>query len=181
MNLALTERTALVTGATGAVGPVLTRRLLDQGWTVRALVRGSAELVPSGAQIVSGDITNADAVKAAMAGVNVVFHLAAKLHINNPSPEMTAEYQNVNVKGTENILAAARQCGVQRFVFFSTINVYGSTRAGEYADEESPLQLDSIYARTKYEAEQLVWKCSISSVVLRLAAVYGRGMKGNYL
>jgi UDP-glucose 4-epimerase len=181
VNLPHIERTALVTGATGAIGPTLIRRLLEQGWSVRALARGAGDQVPAGAQLVKGDITHPGAAKAAMEGAGFVFHLAAKLHINNPSPELTAEYHKVNVTGTRNLIAAARDCGVRRFIFFSTINVYGSTRAGTFADESSTPKLESIYTRTKYEAEQIVLKCGIPSVVLRLGAVYGRGMKGNYL
>ncbi len=170
-----------MTGATGAIGPALVRFLLSEGWAVRSLTRGNTLLLPSEVQIVSGNISDVEAAKAATVGADVVFHLAAKLHINNPSPEMESEYYKTNVRGTENLLLAARNSHVQRFVFFSTINVYGSTCPGEFVNELSPPRLYSYYARTKYEAEQLVINSGIPSVVLRLAAVYGHGMKGNYL
>ena len=116
----------------------------------------------------------------AVAGVDVVFHLAAKLHINDPSPKLKLEYQRVNVEGTRCLAEAARAADVKRFVLFSTINVYGPGGPGQFLDEGSPLHPDSFYAETKAQAEDIAL-ATLPTVVLRLAAVYGPNMKGNYL
>ena len=111
--------------------------------------------------------------------MNVVFHLAAKLHINDPSPQLAAEYRRVNVEGTAQLAEAARLAGVRRLVIFSTINVYGCSPPGALLDEQSPLCGDSCYAASKIEAEKIALT-TLPAVVLRLAAVYGPSMKGNY-
>jgi UDP-glucose 4-epimerase len=176
-----TNQTALVTGATGAIGPVLVRQLLNRGWNVRVLTRNSppAGLLARDVASIRGDITDPRALRKATAGADVVFHLAAKLHINDPSPQLAAEYRRVNVEGTANVAEVARQAGVRRLVVFSTINVYGCSHPDELLDEQSPLCADAYYATSKIEAERIAL-ATLPAVVLRLAAVYGPGMKGNY-
>jgi UDP-glucose 4-epimerase len=128
---------------------------------------------------ICGDIADPIALRQAAAGTDIVFHLAAKLHINDPSPRLEAEYRRVNVEGTARLAEAARAAGVRRLVLFSTINVYGSSRPDEFLDEESLLRSNSCYSNTKIEAEQIAL-ATLPTIVLRLAAVYGPGMKGNY-
>jgi UDP-glucose 4-epimerase len=128
---------------------------------------------------ITGDITDRLTLSRAVADVDLVFHLAAKLHINDPSPELRSEYERVNVEGTRRLVEAARAAGVKRLVLFSTINVYGPSRPGELHDEDSPLHPDSYYSETKAQAERIVL-ADLPAVVLRLAAVYGPHMKGNY-
>lgn len=175
------KRIALVTGAGGAIGTTLVQRLLGQGYAVRALVRGSALAagMPSGIEVVRGDINDCQLIRQAAVGADAVFHLAAKLHLNNPSPALKDEYFRVNVEGTRCLAGAARAVGVKRFVFFSTISVYGNSQTGQTLDEESPLRPDSWYAETKIEAENIAL-AELPAVVLRVAAVYGPRMKGNY-
>jgi nucleoside-diphosphate-sugar epimerase len=172
---------ALVTGATGAIGPQLVRTLLDAGYQVRALVRQtpSRPLFDSNVELIQGDIGDMDVLRAACADVQVVFHLAAKLHINQPHPDMEQEYYDVNVGGTSRVAEAARDAGVGRLVFFSTINVYGSGDKEAPIDETHPLNPQTFYARSKAEAESVAL-AHLPAVVLRLSAVYGPGMKGNY-
>jgi UDP-glucose 4-epimerase len=134
---------------------------------------------------VCGDVADPAALSAAVAGVELVFHLAAKLHMANPTPEMRAEYERVNVGGTRAVVEAAQAAGVRRLVFFSTISVYGPT-GPEAPDEDSPLHPDTIYAETKLRAEEIALAARVGgsgeplAVVLRMAAVYGPRMKGNY-
>ena len=175
------DRIALVTGATGVIGPSLVGHLLARGYRVRALLRpGSAtDALPEAVEIVKGDIADGAPMQGALEGVDCVFHLAAKLHINNPSSALRDEYRQANVEGTRRLAEAAKGAAVRRLVFFSTINVYGATRPGEVKDEASPLNPDSLYAETKVEGERIVLD-SLPAVVLRLAAVYGPRMKGNY-
>src|SRR5690554_915924 len=118
-------QSALVTGVSGTVGPTLVRHLLAAGHRVRVLLRSEPEagLLSAEAEQMRGDVTDAASLIPAVEGVDVVFHLAAKLHINNPSPELAKEYHRVNVEGTRNVARAAREAGVRRFIHFSTINV----------------------------------------------------------
>lgn len=173
---------ALVTGASGTVGPTLVRRLVDHGYRVRVLLRSTPEsgLLPTEAEHVRGDVTDAASLVPAVEGVDVVFHLAAKLHINDPSPELAAEYERVNVQGTRNLVEAATGAGVRRFIHFSTINVYGPGGEGITYSEASPAEPDTLYGRTKVESEQVVLEGHPGATVLRLAAVYGPRMRGNY-
>jgi len=175
------KETALVTGATGVIGPVLIRRLLRDGYHVRALIRRESEygLLPEDVDIRFGDLTDGHVEQKAAVGVDVIFHLAAKLHLDHQGFADEDEYKEVNVEGTRHIVEAARINEVRRFIFFSTINVYGPGEAGLVFDEDSPIRSDSWYTQTKARAEGIVLD-GLPAVVLRLAAVYGPGMKGNY-
>lgn len=182
----LSGASCLVTGATGAIGPSLVQALLAEGCAVRALARAAppAGLLPPLVDVVIADLEDHAALVRAVADVDVVFHLAAKLHVVNPGPELDAEYVRVNVDATRKLVEVARQSGVGRLVFFSTISVYGASH-GRLLTEESPLAPETIYASTKRDAEAMVLGARSASgepfgVVLRLAAVYGARVKGNY-
>ena len=180
------DKTCLVTGATGAIGPGLIRALIERGYSVQAFVRSMPPpgLLPEQVTLVQGDMLDQRAVQRAVNGVDVVFHLAAKLHINNPDSALEGEYQRVNVEGTRLLLKSAVGAGVRRFVYFSSICVYGASQPKVVFGEEAVPAPQTIYARTKYEAEKLVLDSAPRQppigVVLRLAAVYGPSMKGNY-
>lgn len=182
MNLATASRPiALITGATGTIGPALLQSLLDKGYQVRALIRHqpSSVVFPSSVEVFKGEITERHVLKTATKGVGIIFHLAAKLHDPTPTPGLQDEYMHVNVEGTHRLAEAAQAAGVRRLVFFSTISVYGPTRPWEVWDEDSALRPDSWYTESKIQGEKIVLD-KVPSVVLRLAAVYGGRMKGNY-
>jgi len=176
----------LVTGATGAVGPRVVASLVESGYRVRTLSldlppRG---IWPEGIDAHIGDVTEPRAVQSAMQGIDAVIHLAALLHIPNPSPQLQGEYGRINVGGTANIVEAAQSAGVGRLVFFSTIAVYGDS-AGKVLTEDSPTHPESLYAQTKLAAERIVLAATREDgrplgTVLRLGAVYGSRIKGNY-
>jgi nucleoside-diphosphate-sugar epimerase len=169
-------RLALVTGATGAVGGRLVEAL-SREWAVRSLVRGGAESLPG--EVVPGDLSEIASLERACAGADTVFHLAALLHIVNPGADLESEYARVNVEGTRTLVRAAERAGVRRFVHFSTIAVYGPSSTT--TDEATSTAPETIYARTKLESERIVLESAIPEpVVLRLAAVYGSHLKGNY-
>lgn len=183
----MTQKTCFVTGATGVVGPVLIRNLLERGYKVRALVRHSIaeNELPNGVEIAQGDLSDEEVLKKAVEGVDALFHLAAKLHINNPDPSLKDEYKRVNVEGTKTLIDIAKSAAVKRFVYFSSIAVYGKSVSREMITEDDEVFPDTLYAETKYEGEQFVLKANDElgkpfGIVLRLAAVYGKGMKGNY-
>ena len=175
------NKSALVTGASGAIGRTLVEQLLAEGYRVKTLARTASTLagLPEAVDITLGDITDRQSLQRAVSGVSKVFHLAALLHLNQPSPEMRAEYTRVNVEGTRALVEVSKSASVERLIFFSTINVYGASRAGEIFDEESALRPASFYAESKLEGERIVLD-EAAGVVLRLAAVYGARMKGNY-
>ncbi len=176
----------LVTGATGAVGPLVVAALVEAGFKVRAfsLDQPLPGHWPEGVDTRIGDVTDPAAVLAAMQGVDAVVHLAALLHIVNPPPEMCEKYERINVGGTATVVDAAIRAGVKRVVLFSTIAVYGPSD-GCILNEDSPTCPDTFYAQTKLAAEQIVLKAKRKDgqplgTVLRLGAVYGSRIKGNY-
>lgn len=181
-----TPRTALVTGATGAIGPCVVQTLHEAGYGVRVLARRAPPpgLFPSGVEVCRGDITDLAAVQAAIQGTASVLHLAALLHVVNPPPALGERYEQVNVGGTATVVQAAVQAGIQRVVLCSTMAVYGQA-AGQVVTEDSMPCPDTFYARTKLAAERLVLEAQRSDgqplgTVLRLGAVYGPRVKGNY-
>jgi UDP-glucose 4-epimerase len=178
--------TILVTGATGAVGPYVVAVLHDAGYRIRTLSIDSppAGVWPDGVDARMGDITDPAVVGAAVQGVQGVIHMAALLHIVNPPPELQKTYERINVEGTAAVVEAARHAGALRLVFFSTIAVYGAS-AGHVLTEDSPSRPDSFYAQTKLDAEGIVIAAKQPDgtplgTVLRLGAVYGARIKGNY-
>lgn len=172
-------RRAFVTGGTGVVGRVVLRRLLREGYEVCALTRWNPPEALSKVRWVQGELGSRSALERGVEGADVVFHLAALLH-QRSSHQDEARYLAVNVHGTEALLEAAARAGAPRVVLASTINVYGAGAPGdEPFTEGSPLRPATAYARSKCAAEGLM-KNYANGTILRLAAVYGSTMKGNY-
>ncbi len=180
------RKIAAVTGATGVVGPTLIGTLQRSGYAVRALVRGKHQksLFDDSVPAIVGDICDATAVAHLTERADVVFHLAAKLHISDPAPALRDEFWRVNVEGTRALVEAAQAGGIRRLIFFSTTSIYGATR--HPVDEEIPPNPDTWYAETKLAGEQIALAARAResgeplAVVLRMAAIYGPRMKGNY-
>lgn len=177
---------ALVTGATGAIGPRVVQALVNNGYRIRALSLNDCRpgLLPDEVETITGDITKIEDVRAALKGCEAVVHLAALLHIVNPPDSLRPKYEKVNVGGTKTVVEAAIEAGVKRLVYFSTINVYGPS-SGQILTEASLPNPNTFYASTKLAAEKIVLDATISDdsplgVVLRLGAVYGSRIKGNY-
>lgn len=157
-------RRVLVTGAGGFIGSHLTERLLGLGADVTAFVRynasaaiGALRYLPdeSRAQlrIVFGDLRDADSVREALTGKDVVFHLGALIAIPY-SYQAPRQYVDTNVVGTLNVLQASRFVQVARLVHTSTSEVYGTPRYVPI-DEQHPLQGQSPYSATKIAADKL--------------------------
>ncbi|MGH3301029.1 MAG: NAD-dependent epimerase/dehydratase family protein [Streptosporangiaceae bacterium] len=171
-------QTVLVTGATGFLGGDLTRRLLADGVQVRVLARSASRARPLadlGAQVITGDMTSHEAVKAAIDGVQVVYHLAGRLF----EPWVPAqEYARVHVDGTLVLLEHCKRTpGLTRLVHCSTTGVLGPT-GDRPAAEDAPLRPSNVYEATKAEAEQLVrgaGACGLAVVIARPGLVYGPG------
>jgi NAD dependent epimerase/dehydratase len=160
----LAKKRVLVTGADGFIGSHLVERLLTAGCDVRAFVfynsfnsRGWLDTLPPDRQraldVFAGDVRDPHGVRTAMQGCDVVFHLAALIAIpfSYHSPD---SYVDTNVKGTLNVLQAARQLGVERVLVTSTSEVYGTARYAPI-DERHPFQGQSPYSATKIGADRL--------------------------
>lgn len=155
---------ALVTGADGFIGSHLTQELVTRGYQVKAFSYYNSfgtfgwldtlpEHIKEEIEIQSGDIRDPNGVRAAVSGVDCVFHLAALIAIpySYVSPD---SYVDTNVKGTLNVLQAARDCNTGRVLITSTSEVYGSA---DYVpiDESHPLKAQSPYSATKIGADRL--------------------------
>ena len=160
----LAGKKILITGADGFIGSHLTEYLVRHGNNVRAFVYYNSfnswgwldeaeEGVKNSLDVFSGDIRDPNGVRAAMKGCDVVFHLAALIAIpySYHSPDT---YVDTNVKGTLNVVQAARDLGVERVVHTSTSEVYGTARFVPIT-EEHPLQGQSPYSASKIGADQI--------------------------
>ena len=160
----LAKKRILVTGADGFIGSHLVEGLLDKGCQVRAFVHynsfnswGWLDTFPKEKldkiDVFAGDVRDPHGVKAALAGCEVVFHLAALIAIpySYHSPDT---YVDTNVKGTLNVVQAARELGVAVVVYTSTSEVYGTARFVPIT-EEHPLQGQSPYSASKIGADQI--------------------------
>ena len=149
---------AFVTGATGFVGSHVARMLAEQGADLRLLIRNSSDprnILGLKADRAVGDLRDPASIETAMAGCDVVFHVAADYRLWVRDPE---QMYRANVEGTRAILAAARRNGVRRVVYTSSVATMGFTSNGRPADEDSPVSLDRMigpYKRSKFMAEEL--------------------------
>ncbi|HEV7169220.1 MAG TPA: NAD-dependent epimerase/dehydratase family protein [Micrococcaceae bacterium] len=143
--------TVLVTGASGLLGGAVARLLLERGHRVRTFQRRPAGIGGAGDSL--GSLTDPAAVKRAVDGVDSVIHLAAKVSFAGPE----GEFRQVNVEGTETLLASAKAAGVHDFVFVSSPSVahFGSSIIGAGAGTADPELARGNYARTKAAAELL--------------------------
>ena len=171
------SRSAFVTGGSGFIGSALVRRLVREGWAVRALARSdnsAATVERAGAEAVRGDLSDVGAMTAGAAGCGVAFHLAAKLGDSG----RWEEFQRATVQGTANALAACRAAGVRRFVHAGSEAALMEGQPLVDADETWPLKPDSpaFYPRSKARAEQAVLAANegpFETVVVRPRFVWG--------
>jgi dihydroflavonol-4-reductase len=130
------------------------RLLIERGHRVRALVRPSSRLVELDAEPVTGDLRDADSLARAVAGCGAVFHVAADYRLWARHPQ---DLYRSNVDGTRNMLRAAREAGVERVVYTSTVGCIGVPEGG-VGDEDTPVSLENMagdYKRSKFLAEEI--------------------------
>lgn len=152
---------ALVTGSTGFIGAAVARGLLERGVEVRALVRRESD--PGNLQGLKveqayGDLRDAASLRQALTGCRQLYHVAAHYALWAPDPQI---FYDINVTGTRNLMEAARDAGVERIVYTSTIGAIGLPPGGGPGTEETPVSLEQMsghYKRSKFLAEQEVTK-----------------------
>jgi len=145
-----------VTGGTGFIGAHLVRLLLEQGYTVKALVRSSSNLDNLrglDVEVVQGDLNDPNLCKQ-MVGCQYLFHVAAHYSLWQKDRELLYRH---NVLGTRNVLVAARQAGIERTVYTSSVAAIGVGSSGQIVDETHQSPLDKLvgdYKKSKFLAEQ---------------------------
>jgi len=176
------EDVCLVTGASGFIGGRLSERLVAEGHQVRCLVRVSSDvsrLEQLGVEIVVGDLTNERSLARAVEGCDYVFHCGALVS----DWATTREITRTNVQGTRSLLEACAGASVKRFIHLSSTDVYGHPHANGAPTEETHTAsgFSNWYAQSKLLAEAEVRRaeaeCSLQSVILRPATVYGPGSR----
>ena len=170
-----------VTGGTGFIGSAIATRLLERGDRVRALVRGTgrgAALADAGAELVEGGLDDTEAIASGMRDADAVIHGAAIYEVGIPSSEHERMY-DTNVGGTERVLGAALDQGIEKVVYVSTVAALGNTH-GEVVDEahEHEPRYTSYYDETKHlahlAAKRLIGR-GLPCVIVQPGAVYGPG------
>ena len=150
---------ALVTGSTGFIGAAVARCLLERGVDVRVLVRRDSDLgnlQGLNVEQAYGDLRDAASLRQALTGCRQLYHVAAHYALWAPDPQI---FYDINVTGTRNLMEAARDVGVERIVYTSTIGAIGLPPGGGLGTEETPVSLEQMsghYKRSKYLAEQEV-------------------------
>jgi len=160
----------LVTGASGMLGAQTATWIASDGHEVTVLQRGDAQLP---FRQVRADISDREAVQRAVHGHDAVVHLAAKVSITG----RWADFERINVHGTQNVLDAAIDSGVTRFVYVSSPSVAhrGNALMGEGAHQADPASARSHYSRSKAQGELLALAAPIASVAIRPHLVWGPG------
>ena len=171
-----------VTGGTGFIGGEVARQLRARGDEVSCLVRSpekAAKLSALGCELVAGDLGDAEAIRGGMAGCDAVVHAAAMYEIGIPAKQHPAMWE-ANVAGTERVLSAAREAGVAKLVYVSTVGIFGNTHR-QVVDEsyEHPgREFTSYYEETKLEAHRVAERMiddGLPGVIVQPGGVYGPG------
>ncbi len=171
-------KTAFVTGGSGFIGDRLIRRLVSDGWRVRALARSdesAAAVTDAGAEPVRGELEDRAAIEAGAEGAELAFHCA---HLGAWGSR--EDFERVNVEGTRNVVEACTAAGVRRLVHTSSEAAVTGGEPLLSVDESAPLRPDSasLYCATKARAERIVRDANgtgIETVVVRPRFVWGRG------
>ena len=171
---------AFVTGGTGFIGSRVVQRLRDRGDDVVVLARRPDKASGLDAEIVEGDLGDADAIRRGMEGCQAVFHVAADYRVGM-DPSKQASMRDSNIGGTERVLDAAADAGVDKIVYVSTINVFGNTN-GQTVDEgyrrNEADGFVSTYDETKYRAHLVAGQRAAEGapiVIVQPGSVYGPG------
>jgi nucleoside-diphosphate-sugar epimerase len=174
----------LVTGGTGFTGCHLVRRLLEKGHKIKVLDNEKGlfydELEKKGAEIRLGSVVDESVLRSVIPGCDVVYHLAAAFRkINLPQKA----YWDINVEGTRRVLQIAQDSGVPKVIYCSTQGVHGHID-NPPGDENSPIEPEDYYQRTKYEGERAAEpfiRNGMDVTILRPTAMYGPEDPGRFV
>jgi nucleoside-diphosphate-sugar epimerase len=176
----------LITGATGFVGKAVCEQAVHHGLSVKGALRIRVEVPSCIEQLVVGEINGLTGWADALRDVNVVVHLAARVHVmHDNAADPLAAFRAVNVDGTLNLARQAAAAGVKRFVFISSVKVNGErTQTGRVFTEADAANPQDAYGQSKHEAEQGLRRISFDTgmevVIIRPPLVYGPGAKANF-
>lgn len=178
----------LVTGANGFIGSSLVPKLEAVAHVARSAVRqdsGAAQGKAVGDLVCIGNIDSSTRWDKALVGVDVVIHLAARVHVMHETTDNPLDaFRKVNVQGTLNLARQAAEAGVKRFIYVSSIKVNGDrTLEFPYTDDDIPAPVDP-YAISKHEAEKTLLEfgrvSGMDVVIVRPPLVYGSAVGGNF-
>jgi nucleoside-diphosphate-sugar epimerase len=171
---------AFVTGGTGFIGGRVVERLRARGDEVVVLARRPEKAEGLDAEVVEGDLTDAEAIRRGMEGCQAVFHIAADYRVGM-DPSKREKMRDTNVRGTERVLDAAADAGIDKIVYVSTINAFGNTN-GQVVDEsyrrDEADGYVSTYDETKYLAHRVAEERAAQGapvVIVQPGSVYGPG------
>ena len=177
----------LVTGANGFIGSALRTALARHGMAVRGAVRAvNASGASNTPCVVVGGVTEQTDWSAALTDMEVVIHLAARVHVmHDTAADPLAEFRKTNVAATEHLARSASAAGVKRLVYVSSIGVNGLfTGEGKKFSETDIPNPHNAYAVSKWEAEQVLERIAretgLQTVIVRPPLVYGGGVPGNF-
>lgn len=178
----------LVTGATGFMGSYLVPKLIEKGYYVRLLVRDKTKaknLFGDTCEIFVGDIESENTIKGCCNNIDVVYHMAALMGHDSPSPEVFERFRKVNVSGVANIINEALESHVKKFIHVSSTAALGLQQAVIYVDENTECKPYTPYQVSKREGEICVLDAAknrgLPAVIIRPSMVYGPGFKGDFL
>lgn len=170
----------LVTGGTGYIGEYFVPTLLEKGHEVRLLVRNrekAYKIFGDRCEYFVGDVTDAGSIAGCCEGIDIVYHMVAKVGNELPSQETIKAFRLVNVTGTKNMIADAKKYNVKRFIYISSIAAMGIV-TGEI-NEKSKCSPYLPYELTKWEAERVLLKeykeNGFPCIILRPTKIYGVG------
>jgi len=166
-----------LTGATGFIGNHLLHALTRRGHRIRVLLRSPAALPPGCTNAVIGDLNRPINMAAALAGVDTIIHSAGLAPTMTGSPD--EDFRRLNTAATGNLAQAAQRAGVRRFIFLSSLRAQADVSARDVLTEDLPPVPTDAYGRSKLAAEQELSRHDLDWVALRLALVFGPGVKGN--
>jgi nucleoside-diphosphate-sugar epimerase len=170
------SQSLLITGATGFIGKHLTKRLIQNGYPVRAIARHEKSIyVLPGLSWVYGNLADPDFLLSATRRVSTVFHLASV----TPYFGGYSDIWSTNVAGTKSLLNACIKNGVEKLIYVSSVAAYATPLSSVVDETERLGGLDS-YGRSKAHAEYLITNSPVASVILRPCQVYGEGDLSNF-
>jgi len=183
----LSHPCVMITGANGFVGQALCSESIRRGFRIKCATRSIVKLPSNIEAMVVGIIDGGTEWSDSLLGVDVVIHLAARVHVmNEAAADPLAEFSRINLHGTANLARQAAHAGVKRFVYVSSIGVNGNRTDGmqAFSERDTP-HPHNAYALSKWLAEQALWEIALETgleiVIMRPPLIYGPAVKGNFL